>query len=269
MNVFQAGNAVIVSYTAFSGGKFLGNCLALSQYACPQEPSAARYLLRKPDDYDFRLETVLKTLPPSEKMLDWRRYEFGDLQLYGPAWEAWRTGLPKPPNRLTQDICHSGMRFFFTDHSFQPINLCGVWSNATILRMINSRKFQKLALQKKNPHEISDITEIAGNYCEEKYNFLRGDSWPEWQAFEQAGYDSGRVANLDLNVVNEINKFYPMHVIKNPVILFDVDSNYYNRDRFMSSMADLYQLLGLLDYQPTLVSKFYDSYMALHIGVDA
>lgn len=262
--VFDSKNAVILSFPAFSGGKFLSNCLSLSKDACPQDPKAAEYLLNAPDDYDYRSKTILQTLPPEHKMKNWRHFEFGDLQLYGDASLAWRSGISQDPGPLVKKICDSGMKFFICDHSMEPISLLSVWKNATVIRLINSRRFQDLCLAKKTHNFPEDRTQLNGNYCIEKYEYCRGPDWPDWEEFERYGYDINNFSLADRRIVDEIGQFYRLHSIKNQVLCFDVDQNYFDVDKFLKAIQCLYEQLGLTDFSAHRLEFFYKKYMSLH-----
>lgn len=263
--IFESHNASMISFLPFSGGKFLSNCLSLSRHCCPQDPAAAEYLLECPNDYDRRLEIVLKTLPSTDQMIDWRSFEYGDHQLYGDAFFSWLSGVAVEPNDITKKLCHSEMRFFITDHSMQPINLCQIWKNSVIIRLINSRTFQDLCLIKKNGGTPTDMTQTNGNYCVEKYDTLRGLDWPSWQQFQSSGYDIRKCGIFDQEIINEIGKFYTLHTIQNQVIMYDVDQNYFDKDKFSVSMRNLYDNLGPTDFSSDLVEFFYTKYMSLHL----
>lgn len=262
--IFQTKNATILSYVPYSGGKFLSNCLSLSKHACPQDPFTAEYLLNHPDDYEYRLQSVLKTLPPHDKLLQWRSYEFGDIKLYGSAFVSWNSGQIGDVNRLTMDLCRSHMKFFICNHAMDPSNLVKIWNNATVVRLINVSRFQKICLAKKNSEHIDNISEISGNFCQEKYEQLKGNDWPSWNKFEGVGYDVRYIADVDDTICQEIGKFYPLHHCKNPVTLYNVDSNYFETDKFLLSIKELYQKLNLNDFNPDLVKYFYTKYMELH-----
>lgn len=265
MTDFQTTNAVILSYLPFAGGKFLSNCLALSKHACPQDLSAAEYLLESPDDYDFRLKTVLRSLPPRDQLKLWKNFEFGDRNLFGQAVDHWCRGQSHESNEITQRLSRSGMKFFLVNHSMDASDLLKVWTQATIIRFINFRKFQDLSISIKNQTIPQDRFSISGNYCQEKYELLRGPDWPDWQSFEQHGYDAKQLTSLDIAVQQEISTFYRLHHMKNQVLLFNVDQCYLNQDQFMPAVKELYQQLKFTDFQPELVEFFYNKYMALHI----
>jgi hypothetical protein len=265
MTNFQTTNAVILSYLPFAGGKFLSNCLALSKHACPQDLSAAEYLLRSPDDYDFRLKTVLRSLPPKDQLTLWKNFEFGDHNLFGRAVDSWWNGYPKESNDITQQLSHSGMKFFVVNHSMDAGNLLKVWKQATIIRLINFRKFQDLSISIKNQSVPQDRSSISGNYCQEKYELLRGPDWPDWWDFEHHGYDASKIDDLDIAVQQEISTFYRLHYMKNQVLLFDVDRCYLDQEQFMPAVKELYQQLEFTDFRPELVESFYKKYIELHI----
>lgn len=262
---FHTRNAIVLSFMPYSGGKFLSNCLALSRHVCPQDSSAADYLLSRPDDYDRRLEIVLRTLPSPDQMLDWRLFEYGDMQLYGDACVSWKLGIAAEPNDITKKLCVSDMRFFIVDQSMVPISLCQVWKNATIVRLINYDMFQAVCLVKKTGIKPTDMTQINGNYCVEKYNILRGQSWPSWQQFESCGYDITKCDISDQELIDEIGEFYNLHTISNQTIIYDVDNSYFNKDVFLMSVKNLYTDLGLPDFSYDLVECFYSKYISLHV----
>lgn len=265
--MFRSKNAVIMSFLQFSGGKFLGNCLSLSKDFCPQDPVAAEYLLDHPTNYDYRLEVVLKTLPPLDNMHHWQTFEHGDRQLYGSAYQnSWLKGIEGSPNNITKNLCNSTMRFLITDHDMEPFGLCKVWPNATIVRLINSRNFQDMCLRKKLLTPLTETPpEFNGNYSVEKYNILRGPSWPTWEEFQLCGYDVTKCNALDPGIVEEIGRFYRVHSLQNQVILYDVDQNYFDTDAFLRSMKNLYEKFGLTDFDADLIGLFYRKYIGLHL----
>ena len=145
---YQSTNPVILQFTRFAGGKFIGQCLALSRHAVPQDKEMAKYLLENPTDYAYRVKCLTQTLPPSlEEMGDWiNKYELGDTQLYGPAHQQWKTtGIPVA-NVVTELLSNSNQKFFIVNHAYEALpNLLNVWPNATIILFTNFRKFFDIA----------------------------------------------------------------------------------------------------------------------------
>jgi hypothetical protein len=260
-------NFIIMSFPRFAGGKFISNCLSLSQYACPQDPVTAKYLLEHPDDYNYRLSAVMQTLPPSRpEMIKWiEKYEFGDFQLYHKAFEQWTHGIFCEPTDLTKRLLDKNFRLFLTAHGGDPLirNLVKVWPNSVIVKLINHTKFSEISRKhKSNDHR--SIDEYAGNYCRQKYESLAGDSWPSWEEFESVGYDIRKLPKFN-SVAEEILSFYNWSNLDNYSVLFDIDGSIFSRTKFLIAMENLYEQLGFTDYNSELVSQFWQSYMALHI----
>ena len=81
---FNSSNPIIIQFPRFAGGKFISNCLSLSKHAVPQDKTLAEYLLLRPDDYQFRFDNLINTLPPPHDMINWiTYYELGDTQFFG------------------------------------------------------------------------------------------------------------------------------------------------------------------------------------------
>lgn len=266
---YKSPNPIIISFPSYAGGKFISNCLSLSKHTCPQDPEAAEYLLKNSDDYDYRLQKVMSTLPPKVKMQNWRSYEFGDSQLYGLDFENWfNYGLSNISaiNPITQQLSTSSLKFFITDHSGPPRtnNLLKVWPNATVIRLINYRHFQDICVKLKTQYLTEDLN---GNYCIEKYNMLKGDDWPDWNQFDMVGCDIRKIAGVSPEIIEEIQNFYPWHSITKSVVLFDIDSCIFNSTHFLNAMEKLYIELNFDDFNPDRILKFYQAYIELHYKV--
>jgi hypothetical protein len=263
---FLTSRATVVSYPAYCGGKFLINCLALSKWACPQDPIAAQYLVDRPNDYDYRLDTVLRTLPHQDRMKDWQSFEFGDQQLYGyQTVKMWQQGQAIELNDITMKICDANLQFFLVDNTLEPLGLLKIWKSAKIVRLINAKQFQRISLEKKTNNTDIDPKKYNGNYCEEFYDKLKGPDWPAWSEFEKYGYDIRKISDVDTGIMEEIGAFYRVHLIENQVSLFDVDQCYLDKKQFMKALQQLYSFFGFDDFNYELIERFYDRYIELHI----
>jgi hypothetical protein len=261
---FDSTRAVISCFPAFAGGKFLSNCLSLSQNACPQDAKAATFLMQQPNNYQYRLQTVLSTLPRYQQRRQWRDFEFGDSQLYGDLqWRQWNRGIAEPLNDITRRLCNADMYFFITNHGMDPTALRKVWPKATLLILTNFRRFQKISMSVKVDQTAHDLGDVNGNYCEEKYKVLAGPDWPSWQDFEKHGYC---LTHLDIkpSIKEEMAEFY--HQVPNTVrmVMFDMDASIFDLKDFLTSMRKLYDDLDLTDFNKELVSQFYLAYINLH-----
>lgn len=260
-------NFIIMSFPRFAGGKFISNCLSLSKFCCPQDPASAEYLLCSPDDYEYRLKAIMRTLPIHRSdMTSWiEKYEFGDTQLYQSSFGHWKQGVHCQANDLVTGLMKSKFRLFLTAHGgdIDVRNLLKVWPDSTIIKLVNHVKFSKIS-QKLKSSDNKTLEEHAGNYCKQKYQLLAGINWPTWEEFESAGYDIRRLSGYD-SVADEILTFYNWRDVNNKTLLFDIDSAIFNQTKFLTAIEQLYIDLELSDFKPELVKTFWQSYMSLHV----
>ena len=256
-----------MSFPRYAGGKFISNCLSLSKFCCPQDLISAEYLLNFPDDYKYRFNSVMRTLPDRQsEMINWiGKYEFGDTQLYQTAFNYWKNGVQYQANNLVTRLLKSKFRLFLTAHGgdVDVRNLLKAWPDSTIIKLINHVKFSKISQGLKS-NDNKTIEDHAGNYCEQKYQLLAGDNWPTWEEFESVGYDIRRLSGYT-SVADEILTFYNWRGVNNTTLLFDVDSAIFNRTKFLIAINQLYIDLGFTDFNAQLVENFWQSYMALHV----
>lgn len=264
---FDSTGPVIIQFPQYAGGKFISNCLALSRHSVPQDAAMAQYLVENPADYEYRIDRVMDTLPTQSDMTNWiGTYELGDNELFGPAHLQWRKGDPDEANcnPITRQLSHSPLKFFIVCHPVeQLINLLKVWTRAQVVVLKNYERFRSIAHELKSGVN-TDLHERDGNYCKTKYDLLAGLDWPLWHEFESVGFNINKLVGYPTDICEEIAQFYLWNQIREPVILFDIDSNIFDRDRFLHSMENLYQNLGFDDFDPARVGQFWQKYIDLH-----
>jgi len=136
--------------------------------------------------------------------------------------------------------------------------------------LTNSFKFWSLAISlKQSPgHGVSDqFGDFAGNECQQKYDILRGADWPDWNLFVSYNYDIDKVAKhvkIKPSTCHEIRPYYGWHENTNDLFNFDVDNNYFDRYKFLSTMEQLYDWIGFNDFNPILINQYYTKYILLH-----
>jgi hypothetical protein len=222
---FKNPNCIVVNFPPYAGGKFIINCLSLSKYTHPQ--SAIGYLIDHPDDYDYRFNLVMKTLPPVTEMSNWRCFELGNSKKQDLVWGDWahngKFAIESEPGFGQLDT--SELKFFLVNHSAVE-DLLNSWTNATVIALQNYQKFQQLAVKLKSTDTelLQNLPPTTGfSYDAFKYNF------------------------------------------KNDVVLFDIDHCIFDRSVFLSNMEQLYKDLGFDDFDDRLIDQFYCSYMELHV----
>ena len=261
---FQSDRAIVLHYPRYAGGKFIGNCLSLSRHACAQHSALAQHLLTDPTDYQYKFDTVMKTLPPSDDVHSWiNNYELGELDLFGPAYFEWINGVPSTDSTLiAAALSQSQIHFLLVGHPGQEANLLKIWPQATLITLINHDKFRSISKQLKSMY---DDKNHCGNNCKEQYKILAGDDWPTWQEFESSGYDVRQFAqSCPSAVIEEMFEYYPKYQTHN-IITFDIDNCMFDKHKFLTSMRRLYQLLGFDDFDSKLIGEFWQAYINLHV----
>jgi hypothetical protein len=75
--MIEHGRIIAVNYVPGAGGKFIQNCLALSRYC------AVKSLKFCDTDYDLKLNFLINTIPPPDRMHNWLGYELRDDFFFG------------------------------------------------------------------------------------------------------------------------------------------------------------------------------------------
>ena len=225
-------------FPAYAGGKFITNCLCLSKHFVP---SFTNFDLTKTTDVDYRLDTILKTLPNQDQMSNWLQYEFGEHNRSGDFY------------KLVKSM---KLRCIRTSHGFIPDYIIE-WHPCTIVKLIRYEKFRHIAYSLKKTNRP-----FADEDSRERYEQIKGTSWPTYEEFSAVGFDS-RSLELDEQVRIDINRFYPLGTISNRTHLFD-QSTIFNKQTFLNEMKKLYFALGLDDFNEEATSIFYTKYAILH-----
>lgn len=266
MDIFESNLPIIVSYPRYSGGKFLINTLSLSKHAVPQNLEVVEHLLTQGDDYECRFNSILTTLPPPNEMKQWvEKFEFGDRQIYGDDLTHWYNGQKLLTNNIVERLVNKNLSFFITNHNEDDKlhKLLSVWSNSSIILLVNHCKFSTISHRLKS-NNYDSLSDHAGNYSRHRYQKISGKDWPSWEEFESVGYNINKLEKYQ-NVSGEISKFYCWQDIKNKVFLFDVDGSIFDQQKFVLAARWLYDQFEFDDFNEELVIKFWQEYMKIHL----
>jgi len=224
---FNTYNVILVFFPAYAGGKFVSNCLSLSDNVLPQDINYACELI---DDStpERRLEIIKSTLPPASDMLKWREYELGDHRLYGTIFRLYGTIFNEkhPYDKAAvypamSKVIDSQKYFFFMGH-FHLDTILALWPNAKILVLENFKEFQKLAVSvkktKKFYHQLLDKDAIYIDLLKEQ----------------------GRINTVDMSKIFEF-------------------------DEWVIEINRLYDVFALDDFNKELLYSYWKDYMALHV----
>ena len=264
-------NCIIIQFPAFSGGKFIGNCLALSKHCVPMHKKHASYLIDNPTDYEYRLKCHADIMKIDGNWRD--KKEFHEPELLGnEVYNAWKYGNTIDSSKFndtTSAILNCDVNFVLVAHSVESvIRISKVWECAPVIVLTNVEKFWNLAFPLKMDElacSSDDSRNYAGNYRKSHYDSLRGDDWPTWHEFEDAVYNVDNLPNdYPLSTISEIKEFYEWHTVKNDVISFDMGSSIFSRRKFLVAIEKLYNQLCYTDYNPSLVSTYWEEYVRFH-----
>lgn len=189
---FQTSNIVIVCYPASAGGKFLINCLGLSNDAVFQDSKLAEKQLNGEFSQEDKIQFLAARLTDASTNCRWTDLGLGCTELFGI------------PNQVTTDhyaetiqqsaahldvidtLSNSDKKFFIVAHGLKMLDAhLGMWPNAKVIYFYNCQKFINFRA-KKNAQKIWDS--------------LKGSSWPELAPASLNAYKE----TTSLNIQNEI-----------------------------------------------------------------
>lgn len=279
--MIKNANFLIMSYPQYTGGKFIMNCLSLSRHVIPLSISAYHHLKDYPDDYNYRLNRALNTLPRSNHLMtEWLSYEDNTGNFYGKSGsfsdvigeiltELADTNIKSNTRSMIEDIVAKKMTFFSESpfYEFQYLSMYfKIFPTLKLLQFKNFKKFHSIAISAKtNIGHLKPDNHYFGNYCKSTYDTLKGSDWPSWTKFENLYYNPNNVS-ASTEVVNDMLQFYKAW----PKIKFenlrqlDVDNTFFNKKLFLKEIKNLYHWLQFEDFDADRIEPYYDAYISLH-----
>jgi hypothetical protein len=120
------------------------------------------------DYYEFKLQSVMESLPDAENVKNWLQYEYGEhifFELNNHKYTELSAEEIKlyPFNQIISAITDTDKYFFLGAHGKVFLDAyLKVWPNAKIINFVNYKKFQKLSLKLKDPtHELTDTEQLT------------------------------------------------------------------------------------------------------------
>lgn len=292
---FLTDKLIILYYPAFAGGKFLSNCLALSRYAVSQNPKTSEVDLEINDITDItgiteyflnlainQYESIAGSEWPSLERLMSGEIPMGHIQNemehqfpfvladikrhYGYSKLLSYYDIKK--NIVMQSLPHTknAMHEWFSREfgCYQFFGQPNTIYTTLDQNQIELLKFNEVAV--KASHSNKNFFLVAH---ERDGLMARLQAWPRATVLQLTNYKNFQklAGPLKTKTRRDFSRRAPTiseSDIKNRIIEFDVDANYFHKDKFLLAVEVLYAQLGYDDFNPELVGNFYEEYARLH-----
>jgi hypothetical protein len=217
---FDTENLVVVYYPQFSGGKFLINCLGLSDDAVMQSAQLAQKQLNQDltqlDKFEFLREKF------SEIDDKWNDLALGCAQLFGgPLTQDYVNLGPDTIknsivfNQVIETLTQGNKKFFIAAHNSKVLSgIVDLWPRCKIISFVNCQAFLDLRLG------------------DQKESFVQ--------------------RNLQQHQLNseQVKKTYPQ------ALEWDTN-NYFSKDKTVHAVAKLYTQLNLGNFDPVIIQQYH------------
>jgi hypothetical protein len=294
---FLTDKLIILYYPRFAGGKFLGNCLALSKHAVFQHVPFSIVDLDIINANDFSKLDFYDLANTAYNLIsghDWPSLDNFISNTYTVS-DAIQSEMNSFGQNLTQikQLCllskssdiHSYYDFkkyiamqSLPDHQSQMNNwgtyeygcfqFFGVWRHEyerLTCEQIRSLKFNDIVRQAS--HSNKNFFLVAHGYEELKAKLK---VWPRSTIIQLYNFKNfqnlaGRLkSGLNDDEIPEDFKNLSDGTIHNDIINFDVDGNFNNKSKFLITLSQLYGRLRYTDFDSEIMEDFYNAYARLH-----
>lgn len=281
---FQTDHMLIIRYNVGAGGKFIAGCLSLSHGVIPPDTMLAEKEINGQLTKQQLQQTLLQR--SLDKDGKWNDFGFSDKGFWGFdkfryfEFDVGTMGLLEW-NPLIPDLTQRNDRWLCNNvHSYGvTMKLSEAWPNATILFIDNATQFKT----KFRPQKLYGEPEwgVADHRINIFWKNCRGSDWPFWPPRSREEYD-----NLPSWIKNEIKTLHQDEILKyfhdsvlerehrviekqkqaflmnkHPSIVWDADW-FCDARTFADKSRWLYQQLGLVDYDESLVMGFYQGWIS-------
>lgn len=226
---FETDKLVIACYPPQAGGKFLINCLGLSDDCLLQSAELSQKQISRQLSQQDKLDYFLLKL--SEVEDEWNDLDLGCHHFFSVGNDSYlENGDGLTFGSLVDEVSNSGSHYFFLVSHF-AIYLrayLSVWKNPTILRLKNTYPFI--------------------NYYKRAYKHREEKMWKIWTPELESQYDERVNAVLDETSAR--------------VIEWDT-AWYLDKERTLDEIKVLYEKFELSGYNRSVLSQYYDGWIGV------
>jgi len=155
------GQLIVFNYPAGAGGKMLQNCVGISRHCVLNKKEYVRWQLDYSGlidlgYYDQKLEWVLETVPPLERIKDWLAFEIDKDDPVGFNFMGYKQ-KKKIVNQDYYQLAKRGLWCTTTTHNFDSAEYFNsYWPIVRHVSLVNNEQFARKALALKNVHLTYD-----------------------------------------------------------------------------------------------------------------
>lgn len=229
MNInFDTDNIIFCVYPRYGGGKFLKNCLGLSDSVVFQDSTLAEKQLAGEFNVDDKLHFLLHQLDHCDPDI-WDDLGLGCTKLFGSNERHYTEGKVDF-KQIIDTLSHSEFKFILGVHfpnSLKP--MLDVWKNATLIVFTNTKNFRRLRRQQKKKTELDfnwdneTAIEIEKSNLNNRILYFNNDSYfneDDTVREVKSMYENLNLPNFDEHAIrkyyrNWITKCLPTELIKN------------------------------------------------------
>jgi hypothetical protein len=229
-----------VCYPNAAGGKFLINCLGLSNDAVFQDKHLASLQLTGNYNIDNKIDYIRNKITTMES--SWNDLHLGCGQLFGINSDTYLTKIPESYlfADIISNLSHSDYKFFLVAHSEKYLKqYIRRWPNAKIIIFENSSKFVIFRTWKKRRRS---------NWPLKSPNFDNMDILP-------------KLVQHDIDTIfKNITTFESTGYYSNQILYWDTNL-YFLKSNMIKEIQKLYQLLNLSNFNELYISEYYDRWI--------
>ena len=258
---FQTSNIIVAHYFRGGGGKFILNCLGLSQNVVLQDEHLAEQQLSGNLSADDKHKLLLTRI--TDTVNKWEDLGLGCKRLFG-VFDFNTDNLQLNP--VISTLSDSDFKFCVVAHDYEDLYwVLKTWPKATIIQFQNERNF----IKKYRSGSEWDIPE----YLDIFWQNIRGAEWPEHAPTNLTLYKQ-----LPKFIQNEITKVHGNEILKHYAELDSCeaidkkliaehhyciwDCNWFlDEATTIKQIQELYKKLNLDDLNLDLVTSFYRAWI--------
>jgi hypothetical protein len=250
---FQTPNIIVIHFFQGGGGKFILNCLGLSQHVVLQDQHLAEQQIAGKLSADNKQTLLVDRI--TDTVNNWKDLDLGCAQLFGDLQF-------EKLNSVISTLSNSEFKFCIATHNYLRLTqILNRWPNATVIQFQNERNF----IKNMRPGSIWDIPE----YLDIFWKNVKGPGWPEVAPKDLTLYKQlpkfiqDEIAEIH---GNEILKHYAdlaeYHAIdkklmaSNPYYVWDCNW-FLDEVTTITQIKELYKKLNLDDFSLELVTSVY------------